>query len=285
MVTSVFQQKKSLTPSGLGRCFNYSLDSKSIREAVQEYGVVVVKGLEFTELKFRRLVEDLGEKVAYEADSADVGYGFKDILHLSGSREADKVITGRSELPLHTDGVLLGTQVDFIILFAAKVGSLSSNGATLVCDQISAWHEMPSNLRDVLNQGKLEYRATERGYFTTVPNDWYEISTFRDYGRIKSLNIALPFPVGEPDSWDVRVPGVSSKVSSRFFADLRDHLMQERYLYEHCWSIGDLVVIDNQKTLHGRRSLNSEGVRLLFRGQVTLPEIVCPPNVLPVNLE
>lgn len=282
MTTFIHQKQKPLTASGLGRFFDCAVDPQDIRETVQEHGVAIVKGLEFTEAEFRKFVEGLGKKISYEEDSANVGYGFEDILHLNGSYETEKVITGRGGLPLHTDGVLLGTQVDFIILFAAEVENLTNNGATLVCDQISAWNEMPFELRDVLSRGKLEYRATERGYFTNVPDDWYEISTFRDYGRVKSLNIALPFSSDEPDSWDVRVPGMSSEMSTRFFSNLQDYLMQKRYVYEHCWSTGDLIVIDNQKTLHGRRSLNSKGVRVLFRGQVTLPKIAQASDVLSV---
>jgi len=273
MTTPLYSQPQSLTASGLGRRLDGIVNLGTIREIVFESGVVVVQGLNFTEPEFREFVEGLGEKVSYERDNADVGYGFTDILHLNGSREMGKVITGRSGLPLHTDGILLGTQVDFIILFATKVENLTSDGATLICDQITAWHEMPNDLRDVLLRGKLEYLATERGYFTNVPDNWYAIPTFRDYGRVKSLNLALPFPDDVSASWNVRIPGAPTDVSAQYFADLRDHFMQKRYLYEHHWSTGDLVVIDNQRTLHGRRGLSREGMRMLLRGQVTLPAI------------
>ncbi len=278
MTIPLYSQPHSLTASGLGRWLDRIVDLGNLREIVLESGAVVVKNLNFTEPEFREFVEGLGEKVSYEQDDADVGYGFTDILHLNGNREIGKVITGRSGLPLHTDGILLGTQVDFIILFATKAENLTSDGATLVCDQITAWHEMPNDLRDVLLQGQLEYLANERGYFTNVPDNWYAIPTFRNYGRVKSLNIALPFLDDAPTSWSVRIPGVPTDVSVRFFDDLRDHFMQERYLYEHYWSTGDLVVIDNQRTLHGRRGLDREGIRVLLRGQVTLPTIAHAPG-------
>ena len=279
MTTPLYSQTRALTASSLGKWLEYTVDTGIIRETALEFGVAVVQGMNFTEPEFRKFVEALGDKISYEQDNADVGYGFSDILYLDGTRETGKVITGRSGLPLHTDGVLLGTQVDIIILFAAKVEDLTSDGATLICDQITAWQEMPTDLRDLVMRGKLEYLATERGYFTNVPDKWYAIPTFRDYGRVKSLNLALPFPSGAPASWDVRVPGVPADVSAQFFADLRDHFMQKRYLYEHHWSTGDLVVIDNQRTLHGRRGLSRGGTRVLLRGQVTLPVIAHAPGV------
>ncbi|GAA2987170.1 hypothetical protein [Actinokineospora diospyrosa] len=55
-----------------------------------------------------------------------------------------------------------GTQVDLIVLFAA-------DGATVVCDQVITWAELPEDLRVVLDRGHLQYVASERGYFTSVP--------------------------------------------------------------------------------------------------------------------
>ncbi|MBB5936168.1 TauD/TfdA dioxygenase family protein [Streptomyces zagrosensis] len=274
----------ALTPSGFGalRDDGARADPKTVRELALESGVAVIKGQQFTEEEFREFVSGLGDTISYEDDDdASVGYGFTDILHLDGTREEGKVITGRGGLPLHTDGVLLSTQVDLIVLYAAEVRELKADGATLVCDQIRAWQELPDDLRAVLDRGYLEYVATERGYFTSVPQGWYPIPTFRDYGRVKSLNLALPFQADEAlASWDVRVPHVPAAESERFFTTLRAHLSSDRYLYEHRWTAGDLVVIDNQRTLHGRRGLTDSASRKLLRGQVTLAEVAGAPGAM-----
>ncbi|MEU9982923.1 TauD/TfdA family dioxygenase [Streptomyces sp. NPDC050856] len=272
----------ALTPSGFGALWDdgTQADPRTVRELALRSGVAVVKDQRFTKEGFREFVSGLGDKVSYD-DNDGVGYGFTDILHLDGTREEGKVITGRGGLPLHTDGVLLGTQVDLIVLYAAEVRELRADGATLVCDQIKAWHELPDDLRAVLDRGHLEYMATERGYFTSVPEGWYRIPTFRDYGRVKSLNLALPFQADEAlASWDVRVPDVSAEESERFFTALRAHLSADRYLYEHRWAAGDLVVIDNQRTLHGRRGLADSASRKLLRGQVTLAEVAGAPGAI-----
>ncbi len=273
-----------LTPSGFGGCIatrDGISDGTTIRDVAVSMGVALVKGLKLNESTFRELVASLGVKVSYEDDDADVGYGFSDVLHLDGTREEGKVITGRGPLPLHTDGILLGTQVDLIILYAERVANLDMDGATIVCDQMTAWREMPSDLRDVLLRGYLEYKAFERGYFTNVPEGWYPIPTFRDYGRVRSLNLALPFEEGAPASWAVRVPGVSDEESRAFFEALRKHLSSPRYLYEHHWKQGDLIVIDNQRTLHGRQGLANKSSRELLRGQVTFEKVEGAPGATP----
>lgn len=58
--------------------------------------------------------------------------------------------------------------------------------------------------------------------------------------------------------------------SDAFLAELDAFLRAERYAYTHRWQVGDLLVIDNQRTLHGRTAISEGGTRVLFRGQLTL---------------
>jgi hypothetical protein len=161
-------------------------------------------------------------------------------------------------------------QVDLIIWYAVTAQQLGDDGATVICDQIAAWREMPRVLIEVIDAGSLEYFGVERGYFTNVPTTWFPIPTIRDFGRVRSLNISLPFEDGAPTSWQVRVPGKSESESRAWFGALREHLTQERYIYTHRWQPGDLVIVDNQRTLHGRLPLRDGARRILMRGQVTL---------------
>lgn len=269
---------QTLTASGLGVHLPDETPLAAIRQAVLDHGVTLLRNVHFDENSFRQFVESLGDKVSYDEGNANVGYGFADILKLDGTHDKEKVITGRGSLPLHTDGILLGTQVDLIILYAADVANIDEDGATVVCDQLAAWRDMPESLRQPLLDGRLEYLAFERGYFTTVPEGWYPIATFRDYGRVRSLNLALPFDSEVKASWDVRVPGLSENASTAWFEELERHLTADPYLYCHRWRKGDLLIIDNQRTLHGRRGLLPHACRKLLRGQVTFEAIATAPG-------
>lgn len=263
---------ESLTESGLGAVLTRGADEPidefvpRVQAAALEGGVVLARGLELDEPTFQRMVHLLGQTVDHK-----FGEGQADLLKLNASRDEGKVVTGRGPLPLHTDGLLVGEQVDLIVLYAKEFSDEPGSGETTVCDQLAAWREMPEHLRETLAEGTLEYLVEERGYFPQVPADWYAIATTRDYGRVRSLNLALGFPPDTPRGWQVRVAGMDPAASDKFFQELSDHLHTTRYLYQHRWQPGDLLVIDNQRTLHGRTAIGSDGVRLLFRGQVTLP--------------
>jgi (5R)-carbapenem-3-carboxylate synthase len=265
---------RQLTPSGMGAVVTWDDGrdvqelARRVRRAALERGCALVRGLALDEDDFRLLVRSLGDTVDHK-----FGEGGADLLKLNASREEGKVVTGRGPLPLHTDGLLVGERVDLIILYAAEFSDVPGSGETYVSDQLTAWAEMPGHLRRVLEEYEIEYLVTERGYFPTVPEDWYAIASTRDYGRVKSLNLATAFPPEvSPRSWDVRVKGMERALSDRFFAELDAFLRSERYAYTHRWQVGDLLIIDNQRTLHGRTAISPGGTRVLFRGQLTLSD-------------
>ena len=262
----------SLTPSGLGTEIQGSAGSldalaAAARHAATTTGVALARGLELDEPTFQRLVHLLGATVEHR-----FGEGRADLLRLNASAAEDKVVTGRGALPLHTDGLLVGQRPDLIVLYAEAFADLPGFGETIVCDQLSALAEMPPDLHEVVTASGLEYLVTDRRYFPTVPEDWYEIPATRDLesdGR-RSLTLTLPFPPEEKAGWQVRVKGAAEAASAAFFARLGEYLHQPRYLYQHRWNVGDLLVIDNRRTLHGRTAIGPDGVRMLLRGQLTL---------------
>jgi alpha-ketoglutarate-dependent taurine dioxygenase len=260
-----------LTESGMGAVLDADDDLAAlgarVREAALEHGCVLVRGLDLDEPHFQSLVHAIGSLVEHK-----FGEGKADLLKLDASREPGKVVTGRGMLPLHTDGLFPGVQTDLIILYARQFGDEPGSGETFVCDQLSAWAQMPERLRGVLDKaGRLEYLVTERGYFPNVPEDWYPIDVVRDYGRVRSLNLALGFDADEAArGWQVRVPEFAPEESDAYLAELNAYLTGPRYTYQHRWTEGDLLVIDNQRTLHGRTAIGEGGVRVLFRGQIRL---------------
>ncbi|MFB8027806.1 TauD/TfdA dioxygenase family protein [Streptomyces sp. NPDC056465] len=263
---------RQLTPSGMGALLPWDPATsvqdlaRRARRVALDSGCALVRGVELDEADFKVLVRSLGDRVDHK-----FGEGQADLLKLDASRDKGKVVTGRGPLPVHTDGLLVGERVDLIVLYAAEFSDVPGSGETYVSDQLTAWDEMPEHLRRVLDEHELEYLVTERGYFPSVPEDWYTIPTTRDHGRVKSLNLATAFSRDvEQRSWEVRVKGMAPARSDAFLTELDAFLRAERYAYTHRWRAGDLLIIDNQRTLHGRTAISEGGTRVLFRGQLTL---------------
>ena len=80
---------------------------------------------------------------------------------------------------------------------------------------------------------------------------------------------------------DCKIPGEDTTL----FTDLQDFLFQEKYMYHHDWSIGDIVLSDQLITLHKRR-LEDDDIfekRLLNRLTFRLTNQGNPPVLLERN--
>ncbi|MFE9399442.1 TauD/TfdA dioxygenase family protein [Streptomyces flavidovirens] len=270
-MTSQSVQSRRLTESGMGELLSLPPTAtpedigKQVREAAVDSGCVLVRERSLDQDEFLRLVAAVGDKVEYK-----LGEGRSDLLMLNASRDKDKVVTGRGPLPLHTDGVLVGTRTDLIILYAVDFKDTPGSGETYVVDQMAAWKEMPESLRSVIEERDFEYRVEEPDFYPTAPAGWYAVPNFRDYGDgHRALNLSTGYQAdSEPRSWSVRVPGMTAEESRSFLAELDGFLRSPRYTYQHRWQSGDLLLINNQRTMHGRTPISPDGIRLLWRGQV-----------------
>lgn len=262
--------KKGLMPSGAGPLLDKAGAagdlaelSNIIQKETGRSGFVLVKNLPLDEDQFKILVNGIGEPVIHKFKT-----GGSDLMKLNATREKGNVVLGRGPLPLHTDGIFVGHRPDLIILYASEFSDHPGSGETIVIDQLQALKDMPKTLRDELEKVEFEYQIQEAGHYSSLGDKWFSIPPIRTLDGKQYLNFALQFPPDTERSWNLRVAGVTEPESAKLLAELDKFLTQPRYKYQHRWDIGDLLVIDNSGTLHGRTAISDTGVRVLFRGQV-----------------
>ena len=244
-----------------------SMNSKAVQQLTMDKGFLLIRNLKYNVDQFRQLLHSYGNILEYVNEKQNVGYGYRDVLKLTGEQE--KIVTGRSELPLHADGGLLLTTVDTVFLYAEKISNGKWQGATNICDHKLAVGEMPLHLRRVLEEERFEYIVLERGYYLDAsPPSWFHIPVFTDLGWTRKMLIYFPFSNGQPASWDSRIVGFTKKECTAFFNELKAFFTQPRYYYKHYWNTGDLLIMDNRRVLHSRDPfLDEEIERILYRGQ------------------
>ena len=64
------------------------------------------------------------------------------------------------------------------------------------------------------------------------------------------------------------VEGYSREESDAVLEALWAHVTQERFIYEHVWKLGDLVMWDNRSTMHRRDPFDSSQRRVMHRTQI-----------------
>jgi alpha-ketoglutarate-dependent taurine dioxygenase len=268
------REAQQVAPTGFGRLITSdhpswrSRDWAALQDFVRDFGFVLVKNVDLDENACEAICFGLGEPVTYTDD--DFGYGYKVLVHLGRNGDEDRVIQGRGSMPLHSDGLLASRRVDIVLLYCTDCRDAPGlDGATIVSDQVRGLELVDSEIVDRLAITGLEYRIGERAYFTTLPDDWYRIpAVVEQWGR-RYLRLGLRYRSDAPAAWEVRVPDVAEAESTAILDHLEQALTRDDVLCPHPWETGDLLLINNYTTLHGRNGFTSQ--RWLLNGQIVVP--------------
>lgn len=186
------------------------------------------------------------------------------VLSIDGSGEQKgEVLLGDGFLPLHRDGALMGTDVRLVGIFCVEYQNVVDGGRTFIVDTEGAMKDIPKDIMDLLRERGIEGKPVDR-YYMKSSDEWHPIAGFINVDGQEFLNIGFPSPRNEKPSWLMRIPGVDEERFNEIFDLLNDIVMSEKYCYYQDWNEGDLLLLDNRKTLHGREA---------FKGQRKLANI------------
>ena len=71
------------------------------------------------------------------------------------------------------------------------------------------------------------------------------------------------------------VEGYSRDESDALLEALWAHVTQPRFVYQHVWRLGDLVMWDNRSTMHRRDPFDGEARRIMHRTQIKGSDRAC----------
>lgn len=257
-----------LTEGGAGRLVEadgHAPDrlARVLLDAAVDGGFSLARGLSLTNDDFTRLVTSAGSTAEHR-----FGTGSAELLELDADPDPAKIVTGRAPLPMHTDGAIVGTHPSFIILYCKAVEQDPGMGETVLCQQRSLLDGLPSHLLDLFRRD-WEYYTFDASHFPAVAGRWVATAPSvlgRDDRPV--CNIAMPFEEADPNpGWKVRLSGMDEQAGAALLAELATAIRAASGYYVHRWEPGDLLVLDNDRVLHGRTRV-SPGIRHLYRGQL-----------------
>ena len=152
------------------------------------------------------------------------------------------------------------------MLYAIEVPSKGGN--TLFANGYMAYETLPAEIRrridgrKALNAYDYDNASTRRGTRVAdgVPSYVHPaVRTHPATGR-KALYVNRLMTV--------RIEGLPQDESDELLAFLFDHQEQRRFVYEHVWRLGDLLLWDNRCSSHARTDFPSSERRLMLRTTV-----------------
>jgi taurine dioxygenase len=167
------------------------------------------------------------------------------------------------EMHFHTDQCYVEKPAAASMLYAIEVPSVGGN--TLFANAYLAYETLPAEIkrridgRQAINAYDYENASTTRGTRLRegVPHFSHPVvRTHLVTGR-KALYVNRLMTIA--------IDGVSQAESEELLNMLFDHQEQRRFVYEHVWRVGDILMWDNRCTLHARTDFSAAERRLMRR--------------------
>jgi len=203
---------------------------------------------------------------------------YPEVLTISNIFENGKPIglyDGDDQMEWHTDYSWKSVMSRASLLYS--VIAPSEGGDTLFADSTAAYDELPDTLKERIEGLRavhsMAYLVEQE--LKTNPHK----SPLTPEERDRTPDVEHPLVRRHPvtgrrslllGSMIIKcVVGLSEADSAALLDELHAHATTDRYLYRHRWSVGDLVIWDNQATMHTRTPCDHKRhQRLLYRTTV-----------------
>ena len=187
------------------------------------------------------------------------------IMLISNIRKDGKPIGALpdGEMQFHTDQCYVERPAAASMLYAIEVPSVGGN--TLFANAYLAYEMLPAEVkrridgRKAINAYDYDNAATLRGTHIREGVPHYSHPVVRTHpatGR-KALYVNRLMTIA--------IEGLPEAESDELLNLLFDHQEQRRFVYEHVWRVGDILMWDNRCTLHARTDFSSAERRLMRR--------------------
>jgi taurine dioxygenase len=254
----------------------YSLDATrrirpeiilTLKQALRDHHVLIFKNQDLTDAQFKAFATLFGPIFQNPPDVPVLASGngvAPDVVRVSNIDG----YTGTGELTAHADHQWTPYPSAGSSLFALEVppagGDTSFYNLHLAYETL----DTPTKSR-IADLELITYNPFLRGEYEKRPS-------YRD-PQEKLISPVFPHPLvrTHPESGkkilflgyktEVEVVGLPAEEGSRLVEELRAHLHQDRFRYEHKWSVGDIVYWDNQAVLHARTAFDPDSRRVMKR--------------------
>jgi taurine dioxygenase len=250
-------------------------DFAAIERAWTRHSMILLRGQQLADddlLAFSRRFGELDPPPNQERGRISPP-GYPDIYVVSNVLDAkgDPIgALGAGEAAWHTDMSYLDTPPDASMLYSLEIPPVGGN--TWFCGMQAACDALPGDLRRRIEGRRIKHDGTYNagGYLRqgvtptddpmAAPGAWHPAILRHPANGRATLYLGR-----RRNSY---VEGYSPEESDALLAELWAHTIQRRFVYEHVWKLGDLVMWDNRSTMHRRDEFEGTARRIMHRTQI-----------------
>jgi len=233
-----------------------------IRAAFLAHSLLLIRSQQISKDDQVRFSRCFGEPVPHPTNTRDRDPQVPEITVISNIVEAGQAVgaLGNDEVAFHADLVFLHEPGSVSILYCVETPT--EGGNTFWTNGYAAYDALDPATKAKIEDVKAVYVHRNPAYNPPTPPQHPLVCIHPESGR--------PTLFISPSSAE-RVVGMDETEGRQLLDDLFAHAIQPRFVWEHSWQPGDLIVWDNRCTMHRRESFDNSQRRLMLRTQLLGP--------------
>ncbi|GHI52012.1 hypothetical protein Srubr_18580 [Streptomyces rubradiris] len=168
-------------------------------------------------------------------------------------------------IPMHVDAILNAHPVRYIGLECLEAPD--EGGETLIAGSSAFFATAPAELVETLRGIRIEYWSRVSGFYVERPGGNPVVAPVQvdPVTGGDTLQIGLDYPEDPERNYGAAVVGRTKEQSLELFALVDRWLTVPEVMYAHRWRVGQVLVMDNQRVVHGRAAYCVDAPRKLRR--------------------
>lgn len=188
---------------------------------------------------------------------------------------------GDGEAYWHTDSSFTEKPISASLLHAIEV--TDEGGETAFLNMYKAYEEMPADLAARI-EGQVANHSKVHSSDGTKRAEFDEPADASQAPGVKHPMVRIHPATGKKCLYLGRrlnsyVVGLPLSESETLLDEVWAHTCRERYVWEHKWQAGDLLVWDNRCTMHHRNAFPSHARRLMHKSITAGEAVVASPHI------
>jgi taurine dioxygenase len=236
---------------------------QKLLDAWHQHLIILLRNQALDEDAQVRFAETFGPPAKTSSGRTFAGVKHPSVMLVSNIREDGKPIGALpdGEMHFHTDQCHQEVPAKATLLYAIEIPSKGGN--TLFSNAYAAYETLPEEIkrriagRRALNAYTTDTTLRSTNYDDAKSSYWHPVVRTHPATGRKALYVNRLMTR--------EIEGLLREESEAILQKLFDHQEQPKFVYEHVWRPGDILMWDNRCTLHARTDFSAGERRLLRR--------------------
>jgi alpha-ketoglutarate-dependent taurine dioxygenase len=246
----------------------------ALTQVLYENRVIIIRNQSFTEESYLEFGRHWGTPIPHVLDHLRM-HRYPALMVVGNTEQKDQVETVRNGTALwHTDQSYEAIPASATMLYAIKVPTIG--GETQICNMVAAYQELDRTVKRRLDSLEVAHQYG-RGKLRSFEFMASPITTEKQQDQLPTFYHPLVMRhhiTGEKALYAVGqssygIKGMEDDKALELLEQLKDHVLQEKYIYRHKYEVGDVAIWDTFQTLHSGRQIGiatcEENSRMLWR--------------------